>query len=222
MISKIYAWLHRLTASPGEACQYSGGKWPARIRRQALSRMQDMDGRLIDVGCGEGLFITGLAAVNPRINIIGIDSDENRVRQCLERCRQANLANVSVVRGSGSHMPFTEDFFDAATFLNTLFNLRSEHVVEEVLREIARVMRKDAVLFFDFRNKANLLVNLKYWLAPFYDATIKAQNMPLRTYSLKEINGLLAASGLRMERFTPLGFPGNRLAPIIFVEARKC
>ena len=60
---------------------------------------------MIDVGCGEGLFATKLAATNPRLNVIGIDPDDGRLRLCLQRCRDLDLSNIAVTRGTGAAMP---------------------------------------------------------------------------------------------------------------------
>jgi tRNA (guanine-N7-)-methyltransferase len=52
---------------------------------------------VLDLGCGNGVFLAGLAAGQPEWNVLGIEKKEYRVRQA--RRRAGDLANVRVVQG---------------------------------------------------------------------------------------------------------------------------
>lgn len=52
---------------------------------------------VLDLGCGNGLFLTGLAACEPGWNILGIEKKEFRVRQA--RRRAGDLGNARVLHG---------------------------------------------------------------------------------------------------------------------------
>ena len=52
---------------------------------------------VLDLGCGNGAFAAGLAALRPDWKILGIEKKDYRVRQA--RRRAAELSNVEVVRG---------------------------------------------------------------------------------------------------------------------------
>ena len=52
---------------------------------------------VLDLGCGNGLFLTGLAACEPGWNILGIEKKEFRVRQA--RRRAGDLGNTRVLHG---------------------------------------------------------------------------------------------------------------------------
>ena len=52
---------------------------------------------VLDLGCGNGVFLAGLAAQQPDWNVLGIEKKDYRVRQA--RRRAENLNNARVVHG---------------------------------------------------------------------------------------------------------------------------
>ena len=52
---------------------------------------------VLDLGCGNGVFLAGLAAARPDWNVLGIEKKDYRVRQAQRR--SAHLPNARVVHG---------------------------------------------------------------------------------------------------------------------------
>lgn len=52
---------------------------------------------VLDLGCGNGLFLAGLAASEPGWNVLGIEKKDYRVRQARRRAR--HLTNARIVQG---------------------------------------------------------------------------------------------------------------------------
>ena len=52
---------------------------------------------VLDLGCGNGVFLAGLAAGRPEWNVLGVEKKEYRVRQA--RRRAGDLSNVRVAQG---------------------------------------------------------------------------------------------------------------------------
>lgn len=52
---------------------------------------------VLDLGCGNGVFLSGLAAAQPGWNVLGIEKKEYRVRQA--RRRAGDLSNARVLQG---------------------------------------------------------------------------------------------------------------------------
>lgn len=65
----------------------------------------------IEVGCGKGGFITGMAAQNPEINYIAIDMQLSVLSHALDKALEANLPNVQMMLVDGAAL--TEYFDDA-------------------------------------------------------------------------------------------------------------
>lgn len=225
MLKKLYYLLHRLTSRPKERGFYSSGYLQEKVRDEVLGMCGSLAGRLLDVGCGEGLLIAALASRDKYIKIWGVDSNLKRLEEAKAMAAKERLTNVELNLADAGDLPFDDGYFDMVTCVNTIFNMSSMEVVKKAFAEMARVLKAGGKIVFDFRNSANLPLVLKYKLAPLYDDTVK--DLPLRTFSRKEISGILKGLGLRVvnEKYVPASFAASRwgrtFAPIIVVEARK-
>lgn len=216
MIKKIYFWIHAKTSRPDERGEYSSGLWQDMVRKQAIDWCRTTKGRLLEVGCGEGLFLGQAAEANPQIELWGVDNSSARIEQANKRLAGKN-AHLSVE--DAANLPFSDGFFDKVICINVFFNMPTMDIVKKALLQMKRVSRNDAGLIFDFRNAGNPLLFLKYKFAPLYDATVR--NLPLKTYSLGQIRNLLNEVGLEIVSLNYLGAACKKWAPVILVEARK-
>lgn len=93
---------------------------------------------VLDVGCGEGIPLSMLAARDQMDRMVGIDLDIQRVRLARKEVRDAGLMVSNAQR-----LPFPGRSFDLLLSLETL-----EHVgyPEQALMEYARVTRRYALL----------------------------------------------------------------------------
>jgi ubiquinone/menaquinone biosynthesis C-methylase UbiE len=216
MLSKLYYGLHRLLSRTEERGEYSAGVWQNMIRAEALKLSAGSGGKLLEVGCGEGLFLAQAAAANAGWELWGVDNSAVRIAQAQKRLAGKN-AHCAVE--DATKLSFSDRFFDRAVCINVLFNMPGIDVVRKTLLEMKRVVKDDGRLVFDFRNANNPLLALKYGLAPLYDRTVK--DMPLKTYRLSQINELLDAIGLQIVSLHYPGSSGHIWSPIIVVEAKK-
>jgi ubiquinone/menaquinone biosynthesis C-methylase UbiE len=219
MIQRVYNWFHRISSRSGEKGEYSGGVWPNLVRRAARDLCLQTRGRVLEIGCGEGLFLIELAKVNPGLEIWGVDNSRERLEQAAVRCQAAGVNNVRLLKQEATEIAFSDGFFDAVLCINTLFNMDSLGTVARTLGEMKRVVTAGGKLIFDFRNALNLVVRIKYRLAPCYDPTVKL--IHLKAYTPGQMAGVMRSLNLRPARKIALGFPWKMLAPVILVEARK-
>jgi SAM-dependent methyltransferase len=98
-------------------------------------------GRVLDLGCGNGLPITD-ALVKAGYRVVGLDSS---VRM-LERFR-GNLPTTPAVRGDARACPFADGVFDAAVSWGMVFHLPPADE-GAVLANVARVLRPGAPFVF--------------------------------------------------------------------------
>lgn len=217
MLKKIYYLFYRLTSPAGERGEYSGGYWQRRVRQEALMLLDDLGkGRVIEVGCGEGFFLSQLAAKNPCLEIWGVDNNADRLKKAEDRCRDKKV-NLSLQDASA--LSFDDEFFDAIVCINVFFNMESLKSVELALREMKRSCKNTGRIIFEFRNSVNPLLKIKYKLARYYDGTLKG--LSLNTYDPAEIEAILNNLGLIVTRKKIIGFPIPRIAPVIMIEAKK-
>lgn len=219
IMTRIYQWLRRLTSPHEERNEYSAGYWQGKVRKMTLTLCQNLNGRILEVGCGEGLFLSQLIKQNSELEIWGIDDNATRLSQAEKKIEENNFRKVNLSLQNATSLSFENEYFDTVICINVFFNMPSFESVKESLTEIRRVCKKSGRIIFDFRNALNPLIILKYKLARYYDATVKG--LPLKAYNLKQIEPVLNNLNLVVIRKRFIGFPGNRLSPIIILEAQK-
>jgi ubiquinone/menaquinone biosynthesis C-methylase UbiE len=202
-------FLRRLVTKKEEQGQYSGGFWPAKIREMAL-RLVPKQGKLLEVGCGEGLFLDALRRESSSMELYGIDYWDKILGLAKERLKGTS---VKLSQADGTKLPFENALFDCVVCVNVLLNLPGLDTAVKVLQEMKRVVKDDGLLVFEIRNKRSPLFKVQYRLAKYLDPDLKA---PLNTYDIADIAGLV-----NIKKVHYIGFPKNSCAPVIICEARK-
>ena len=220
MLKEIYLWLYRKTATVGGDAEHSSGPWQNAVRQEALNLCGDVgSGRVIEIGCGRGYFLTELAARNRSAEVWGIDHDEKELAQAERRSKELSLANMRFALQDATQLSLNEESFDAVVCINLLLSLPSLDAVSACLKNMSRICKKSGYILFDYRNSLNPLVPLKYKLASYYDRTLK--NIKRAAYSPRQIEGILNDLQLDIVTAKYLGFPARRFAPVIVVKAGK-
>lgn len=109
-----------------------------RIHARILRRWHPSAGeRVLDVGCGTGLFLKELAATRAGLALTGLDLSPHMLEQAQRGSRGGRSEAPRFVEGSVYALPFADGAFDVA--LNTI---SCHFYLEQVraFREIARVL----------------------------------------------------------------------------------
>lgn len=101
------------------------------------------EGRVADLGCGQGLVALALAAAAPGREVVGIEREERKV----EAARRAGegLGNLSFRQGDLLALDEKEGGFDAALLLDVLYLWPGE-AKRRILAGAGRALRKDGLL----------------------------------------------------------------------------
>jgi ubiquinone/menaquinone biosynthesis C-methylase UbiE len=95
--------------------------------------------RVLDVGCGTGLFFR---YVSPEAaNVVGIDLSKNLLAKARERAKM--LSNVDLVQADADHLPFEDDVFNAVFAFTVLQNMP---LPLDTLREVHRTVRSGSAV----------------------------------------------------------------------------
>ncbi len=221
IVHKIYSVFHRMTTPSRErSSSISPGYWNHLVRSAVLSAACDIEGNILDVGCGDGLFLIQLAKQNPRARIWAVDIDAGNIRQAQERVQQEQITSINFSQQDATMMSFDVDMFDMVICSNVFMTMDSMATVRNALVSMSRVSKKGALIAFDYRNALNPLLRLKYKLAPMYDETIKGHN--LSAYYPGDISAALKEAHMTMVEKICIGLPLlSALAPVIIIRARK-
>ncbi|MEW6075710.1 MAG: class I SAM-dependent methyltransferase [Candidatus Omnitrophota bacterium] len=219
LLKQLYYRLHDACAKDATKGRYSSGFWQDAVRDKALALCASSRGKLLEVGCGEGLFLLQLAGKNQDLKLWGIDNSNDRIQEAKKEGVKAKLPSLTFYEADATGLPFEESFFDTVVCINVLFNLPSWDCVKKVLFEATRVCKRQGRVIFEFRNSLNPLIVCKYALARYYDETVKT--LPLRPYRFSQLTRAANECGLDIVNGYAIGFFFRPLAPIIMVEAVK-
>lgn len=200
---------------PNEAGEYSSGHLPQLVRHAALEYMPRIKGRVLDLGCGEGLLLKGLIASHPTAEVYGLDP----WGEILLRAKRRMGRKVMLLKGNSCHLPFKDGTLNIVFCLNLFNNLAEKEDVMRTMREVYRVLGPAGHLIFDFRNTLNPFIYLGYKLAFIHDPEIK---VPLKTHTLWWMKRSLEATGFKKDAMIiPLAFRLKLFAPALLIAAEK-
>lgn len=219
ILSKIYYRLHKMFSKPEERGEYSAGLWQDAVREKVFSLCENNQDKILEVGCGEGLLLSKIAGDGKYSYVCGVDIWKDILMRAQDRFKAGNISNVALVQADAASLPFKDNSFNTVVCINVFFNLPSEDVFQESLKEISKVCKKGGAVIFDIRNSRNVLLYLKYKLAKYYDETVK--NLPLRAYNFNKIRVSLEKYGFEIENKVEIGFPYNRFSPIFVIKAKR-
>jgi len=98
-----------------------------------------LQGRLLDIGCGDGLLMARLAPFVRRA--VGVDSDETAIRLAYQKL--GTFANCEIIYGSSYELPFGPDSFDIVVSADVIEHLKDPALH---LHEICRLLQPEGAL----------------------------------------------------------------------------
>jgi ubiquinone/menaquinone biosynthesis C-methylase UbiE len=131
---------------------FGGGAAP--MRRQALVPLRDAlrahpggpaTARLLDIGCGTGLFLREIKRNYPRLSVTGLDLSAPYLSVAAKQL--AEWSRVALFEGMAEAMPFAEAAFDIVTCVYVFHEL-PPRTRRAVAAEIARVLKPGGTLIF--------------------------------------------------------------------------
>jgi ubiquinone/menaquinone biosynthesis C-methylase UbiE len=194
---KIINDYNRIYESSGIRTNSAYYRWLLKLLRpQAGSR-------LLDVSCGEGIFLKEFSKRVKGAQVCGLDISD----KALARSKVNNTSGL-LVNADGQYIPFKDEEFDYVTCLGSL-----EHYLdpEKGMRELNRVGKEEAVFCIVLPNSVSidfLFHVIKYGEKPVDDFQIIE-----RTATRKEWEAMLARNG-----FEIIKAYGSNLWPELFQE----
>lgn len=186
-----------------------------RVRRVALS-MIEKEGNILDVGCGNGIFISMMMEgagdlLSPKaFEIFGLDRSEGLILKTRDRLKGHR---VHLIRADFFHLPFRDSSFHRVTFLNTIMNLYDEDL-HILLQEVRRVLKGDGRAYIEFRNTGNPYLRWKYRRA-------MESGFFVRGFDLKGFRDFIGREGFKVLRLRPVTLLPLPFALSYVVEVKK-
>ncbi|PIS31011.1 MAG: hypothetical protein COT43_00450 [Candidatus Marinimicrobia bacterium CG08_land_8_20_14_0_20_45_22] len=134
-----------------------------KVRAKAHDIATDLHGKILDVGCGNGIFLLEWSAGADQLTqLFGLDYDGDALNEAKLIFKDNHLPSDRFIRGDAFHLPFPENTFDAVFCLNTLINIHPFSRVSALLSELQRICKKGGKIVFDYRNSYNPVLKSRY------------------------------------------------------------
>jgi ubiquinone/menaquinone biosynthesis C-methylase UbiE len=154
-----------------------------RLRERLLDEIPWRgDERVLDVGCGRGLMLTGVAKRLTSGSVVGVDlwqaedQSGNNPETTRANARAEGVeGRIEIQTGDARQLPFAADNFDAVVSSWALHNIYQRDGREQALREIVRVLKPGGrLLLVDIRHAREYAEFLKQ--AGLADLRVSAPN----------------------------------------------
>lgn len=152
-------------------------------------------------------------------NCVIADYSVKALVQAREELKNRKINNVHLVAANAYHLPFSENVFDTALMVRVMHHLEQP---SDVIREINRILKPEALLILEFANKIHLksllrsLLTLR-WTYPFSldpvnvssqysEGTVKQEAGIMKNYHPLYVKNLIVSQETTLCRFYALSF----------------
>lgn len=186
--------------------------WICRKVRERTVEMIGKGGRVLDLGCGNGLFIAmlGLKGLDKN-RILGVDFSQYLLMEAKTVFSSNDQEGIPLIKGDFFRTPFKDSTFENIVSLNTLVNLNQQGLMK-LLKEMKRILKSSGKIYVDIRNEDNPLIKLRY---------LKSGSLLIRGYRLNDFIEKLNDVGLNVSKFEYIGFKARALAFAYLLEIVK-
>lgn len=142
--------------------------------------------RVLDVGCGTGVFAARMREALPGTQVWGVDLVSGMLTKGIERWRH-HAANVQPVQGDSERLPFAEGSFDFVTCANSFHHYPHQ---DRAVAELHRVLRPGGRLLLIDGYRDGL------WGWFIYDICVTFREGAVHHASARRFRDLFAQAGL--------------------------
>ena len=123
ILYNLFSKYRGLSRDSGGTRELSSGIISDRIRNDAIGLVKDLfkDGRLVEVGCGEGLLLEAVNLSQDKSIFFGVDRESKMIERSINRLAGKN-SPVSLLRGIGNMLPLRNESIDMVVCVNTFYN----------------------------------------------------------------------------------------------------
>ncbi len=163
---------------------------PLRIDLQQIADWVRPEGRVLDLGCGDGTLLAYLREFK-RCHGYGVEINDDQVAECVRSGINVIQSNLD----AGLRM-FADAMFDTVVLSQTL---QAVHNAESILREMARVARQGVVSFPNFGHWKHAASLLAGRMPVTRDIPYQWYDTPnIHLCTLKDFEDLVAKVGLNI------------------------
>lgn len=179
-----------------EDARLSPTNWAALKLKYCLEALEGIRGKVLDVGCGGGVFTRGIRHYRRDLELWGVDISKKSIKYA-----QATSKDVTFLYGDAYQLPFKNQTFDAVVCFDLLEHLEDP---PKALRGIKRVLKPGGV-FHSATPLEGSLFTVHGWLWKLFRFNPKEQIGHVQHFTLEQLLSLL-----RQEGFKPIKYKFTR------------
>jgi ubiquinone/menaquinone biosynthesis C-methylase UbiE len=177
----------------------------AAIIRRLKTQFGDRPFRVLDVGCGTGVFAERMRSALPNAEVWGVDLVSDMLQGGRKRWK-AHFGRIVPVQGDSERLPFPDGAFDAITCANSFHHYPRQDVA---VAEFRRVLKPGATLLLVDGHRDGI------WGWFIYDVCVAGVEGDVHHCSRRRFRDLLAKAGFAgVTQKVRMGF-----APFVLNEA---
>lgn len=157
-------------------------------------------GRVLDIGCGFGLFSLYYASLAPGLTLHGLDRNPRRIAMARRAAARLGLANVAYEVADARDFR-SDGEYDAAYMLDIVHHV-GEESVPLLLAELAKAVRPGGRLLI---KDVDTRPAWKHWFTHALDRLMDPRT-PVRYWAQDELQALLVRAGFRVYRHLLLDY----------------
>lgn len=131
---------------------------PAYVDRAGIILSQLFEARVknvLEIGCGRGFYLKALKEIRPKMEITGIDLNE----EYLQRAKKyINNNEIKIIKGDVTKLKFKKNSFESVIASEVLEHIKRDDVV---LKEVERVLKPGGIVMISVPN-----YNYPFWWDP--------------------------------------------------------
>jgi ubiquinone/menaquinone biosynthesis C-methylase UbiE len=167
--------------------------WGALNLKYCLEALEGVKGKVLEVGCGGGVFSRGIKPYRSDLELIGLDISQKSIEYA-----QSVTKEVAFLLGDVYHMPFKAKSFESVVCFDLLEHLDHPY---KALREIKRVLKPGGI-FYSVTPLEGSLFTLHGWLWKLFRLKLKEKQIGhVQRFTLREVLGLFDQAGFKTIRY---------------------
>ena len=174
----------------------------------ALEDLVNIQGRVLEVGCGAGGMAKAIKFYRPDLDVSGIDISKKAINQA-----RKDSSGVKFSQGNAYKLPFKDKSFDAVLMFDLL-----EHLDDPLksLLEIRRVLKPDGI-FSAFVPIEGSIFSIHKLIDKLFGFTPKKKYAGhIQQFTLSDLLTLLGKTDLKFIRKRYYGYLGFQLVDLIY------